>query len=135
MAILDNLGKYRDLGLLIIRVGLGVMMIVHGFPKMMGGVETWAKLGGTMSVIGIKFFPVFWGFMAAIAEGVGGLFLIIGLWNRPTLLLLAFTMLIAALMHLGKGDGLAGSSHAIELFCVFVGLLFLGPGKYSVDKK
>ena len=40
MAIFQTLGKYKDFGLLIMRVGLGVMMIVHGFPKMMGGVET-----------------------------------------------------------------------------------------------
>ncbi|UIR55644.1 DoxX family protein [Sphingobacterium sp. SRCM116780] len=135
MAILGTLGKYKDLGLLIMRIGLGVMMIVHGFPKIMGGVAMWKDLGASMSVLGIHFLPVFWGFMAAIAEGVGGLFLIIGLWNRPTLLFLAFTMLVAALVHLGKGDGLSGASHAIELFFVFIGLLFVGPGKYAVDKK
>ena len=135
MAIFQTLGKYKDFGLLIMRVGLGVMMIVHGFPKMMGGVETWTKLGGSMGVLGIHFLPVFWGFMAAIAEGVGGLFLLIGLWTRPTLLFLAFTMIVAALFHLGKGDGIKGESHAIELCCVFLGLLFIGPGKYSVDKK
>ncbi|HAE66424.1 MAG TPA: DoxX family protein, partial [Sphingobacterium sp.] len=34
MAIWNSLGKYRDTGLLILRVGLGVMMIMHGLPKL-----------------------------------------------------------------------------------------------------
>ncbi|RZK26274.1 MAG: DoxX family protein, partial [Flavobacterium sp.] len=28
-----------------------------------------------------------------------------------------------------------GASHAIELGIVFFSLIFIGPGKYSVDKK
>ncbi|MDH5828390.1 DoxX family protein [Sphingobacterium sp. SG20118] len=135
MAIFQTLGKYKDLGLLMIRIGLGAMMIVHGFPKIMGGMPMWEKLGASMGVLGVHFLPVFWGLMAAVTESIGGLFLLIGLWTRPSLLLLAFTMFIATLVHFGKGDGLNGASHAIELCFVFFGLLFIGPGKYSVDKK
>lgn len=135
MAIFDTLGKYRNTGLLILRVGLGVMMMVHGFPKLAGGPEGWTGLGGSMKVIGVDFLPVFWGFMAAVAEGVGGLMLVLGLFFRPANMALVFTMIIAALVHFGKGDGLSGASHAIELGFVFFALIFIGPGKYSVDKK
>ncbi len=135
MAMLDSLGKYRNTGLLILRVGLGVMMITHGFPKLSGGPSGWEGLGGSMKVVGIDFLPVFWGFMGAAAEAVGGLFLILGLFFRPVNVLLVITMLIAALVHFGKGDGLSGASHAIELGIVFFSLIFIGPGKYSIDKK
>jgi putative oxidoreductase len=135
MAILDSLGKYRNTGLLILRVGLGVMMITHGFPKLSGGPSGWEGLGGSMKVIGIDFLPVFWGFMAAVAEAIGGLFLILGIFFRPVNALLVVTMLIAALVHFAKGDGLSGASHAIELGIVFFSLIFIGPGKYSIDKK
>ena len=135
MAILDNLGKYRNTGLLILRVGLGAMMMAHGFPKIMGGPEKWTALGATMTVVGIDFLPIFWGFMAAITEGLGGFLLLLGLFFRPVNMLLAFTMFIAALMHLNKGDGVLGASHAIELGIVFCALIFIGPGKYSVDGK
>lgn len=135
MAILDSLGKYRNTGLLILRVGLGVMMITHGFPKLAGGPTGWEGLGGSMKVVGIDFLPVFWGFMGAAAEAVGGLFLILGLFFRPVNVLLVITMLIATLVHFGKGDGLSGASHAIELGIVFFSLIFIGPGKYSIDKK
>jgi len=135
MAILDSLGKYRNTGLLILRIGLGIMFMVHGFPKLAGGPTGWEGLGGSMKVVGIDFLPVVWGFMAAAAEGVGGLLLILGLFFRPVNILLVFTMIIAALVHFGKGDGLSGASHAIELGIVFFSLIFIGPGKYSIDKK
>jgi len=135
MAILDNLGKYRNTGLLLLRIGVGVMFIIHGFPKLAGGPKGWEGLGGSMNVIGIDFLPVFWGFMAAATETFGGFLLIVGLFYRPACILLVFTMIIAALVHFGKGDGLQGASHAIELGIVFFSLIFIGPGKYSVDKK
>ena len=135
MAIFDTLGKYRNTGLLILRVGLGAMMMVHGLPKIMGGPDKWAALGGSMKVIGIDFLPTFWGLMASLAEGMGGFLLLLGLFFRPVNMLLAFTMLIAALVHLNKGDGITGASHAIEVGIVFFSLIFIGPGKYSVDKK
>jgi len=135
MAILDNLGKYRNTGLLLLRIGIGTLFIIHGFPKLAGGPDGWAGLGGSMKVIGIDFLPVFWGFMAAATETFGGFLLIVGLFYRPACILLVFTMIIAALVHFNKGDGLKGASHAIELGIVFFSLIFIGPGKYSVDKK
>lgn len=135
MAIFDTLGKYRNTGLLILRIGLGAMMMVHGLPKIMDGPDKWAALGGSMKVIGINFLPTFWGLMAALAEGMGGFLLLLGLFFRPVNMLLTFTMIIAALVHFGKGDGIMGASHAIEVGIVFFSLIFIGPGKYSVDGK
>ena len=125
--------KYRDEGLLFIRVGLGIMFIMHGFPKMAGGPEQWAGLGMAMGNLGITFAPAFWGFMAAFAELVGGACLLLGLMFRPACALLTFTMIVATLFHLNNGDGIMGSSHAIEAFIVFFGLIFVGSGKYSID--
>ncbi len=135
MAILEKLGKYRNSGLLILRIGIGVMMMVHGFPKIAGGLDKWTALGGSMKVIGIHFTPTLFGFLAAISEGLGGFLLILGLFFRPVNMMLAFTMLIAALVHFGKGEGIMGASHAIELGVLFLALIFIGPGRYSVDKK
>ena len=71
-----------DLGLLVLRVGIGIIFIFHGFPKLIGGVETWTQIGSTMSLIGINFAPTFWGFMAAFAEAVGGVPIVFGLMHR-----------------------------------------------------
>ncbi|MEO8794678.1 MAG: DoxX family protein [Daejeonella sp.] len=135
MAILASLGKYRNTGLLIIRVGLGIMFMYHGYPKLLGGPDKWAAVGSSMKYVGIDFLPALWGFLAAATETFGGFLLLLGLAFRPVTLLLTFTMLIASIMHIKSGDGLGGASHAIEAAIVFLGLTFIGPGKYSVDKK
>jgi putative oxidoreductase len=135
MAILDNLGKYRNTGLLLLRVGIGLMFIIHGFPKLASGPNGWTSLGGSMNVIGIDFLPIFWGFMAAITETFGGFLLIVGLFYRPALILLVFTMVIATMVQFSKGESLKGASQAIEMGILFFSLIFIGPGKYSVDKK
>jgi len=131
---LSFLSRYRDSGLLILRVGLGVMYIFHGLPKLSGGPALWEKLGMATRYVGIEVFPVFFGFMASFAEVFGGIFLILGFLFRPALLLLLSTMVVAASMHLGKGEGLKVASHAIENGIVFLALLFVGPGRFSIDR-
>ena len=31
-------------GLLVLRVGIGIIFIIHGMPKLMGGIEGWTQL-------------------------------------------------------------------------------------------
>ena len=130
-----NNAKTKDIGLLIIRIGIGAMMLYHGLPKLMAGPQNWEVLGKAMGFLGITFAPQFWGFMAAFAEAVGGIALVAGLCFRPFCALLTFEMIVASVMHLSKGDGLFVASHAIELAILFFGLIFIGPGSYSIDEK
>ena len=135
MATTNTFLRNKDFGLLIIRAGIGLSMLtLHGLPKITGGIDKWTAIGGSMKVIGINFLPVFWGFAAAATETFGAFLLILGLFHRPVSALLAFTMLIATLVHLNNGDGISVASHAMELGLVFFGLIFTGPGKYAVDK-
>jgi len=135
MAMLSNLGNYRNFGLLIIRVGLGIMFVLHGYPKLLGGVEKWTAIGSATKYVGIHFLPTFWGLMSGCVETFGGFLLVIGLAFRPVCLLLLINLIIAAAMHFGTGGGLEQAAHAIEDAIVFAGLLFVGPGRYSVDGK
>lgn len=121
--------------LFLIRVGFGIIFIFHGFPKIAGGVDTWTWLGESMGLVGLGFAPAFWGFMAAISEFVGGILLVLGLLTRPAALLMAFTMLIAAIMHITGGDDLNTILHPLKGFVVFIALLYGGPGKYAIDNK
>jgi putative oxidoreductase len=132
--LFSNLSKYKDFGLLVIRVGLGIMFIYHGLPKLMGGEDMWMKVGSSAKYVGITFAPVFWGFMAGTVEALGGLFLIIGLAFRPVCLLLIINLIVAAAYHFGSGGGMEAAAHAIEDAIMFAGLFFIGPGSYSLDK-
>ena len=133
--LLKFLGKHRDLGLLILRLGLGAIYIVHGLPKLIGGPKAWIDYGHAMGHVGIHFWPVFWGFMAAVSEGIGGVLLILGAFYRPVCLLLAFTMTIATVSLVsGKGRDFKQYSHPLKMAFVFVGLACIGPGRFSIDK-
>ena len=133
--ILTFLDKHRDIGLLILRIGFGCLFLFHGLPKLFGGPEKWERLGGAMATFGITFLPAFWGFMAAISEALGGICLILGLFMRPACILLTITMLVAAASHLSRGEGLGGAAHALKAGIVFLSLILIGPGKYSLDEK
>lgn len=135
MLALKFLGKFRDIGLLVLRVGLGLSFIVHGAGKMFGGPEMWTNLGGAMANWGMTMFPMFWGFMAAFSEFAGGILFILGFMFRPAAILLTITMAVATTMHITKGDPFTVYSHALELGIVFFSLIFVGPGKFSIDRE
>ena len=122
-------------GLLVLRIGIGMIFIIHGVPKLMGGVKSWIQLGSTMSIVGVSFTPAFWGFMAVVAEVLGGLFIVLGLMHRFVALFLMFTMIIALLVHVTAGDPFAVYSNALKALVVFIALLISGPGIYSFDYK
>ena len=124
-----------SLGLLILRVGIGSMFMLHGAPKLMGGVEKWEELGEAMESLGITALPAFWGFMGGFAEFVGGLCLVLGIFWAPACLLLVITMIVATATHLSLGDPFPRYSHAVESAILFISLIFIGAGQYRLSKK
>lgn len=124
-----------DLALLVLRVGLGAMMIGHGWGKLTGGPEKWARLGTAMETFGISFAPTFWGFCASAAETFGGLALILGLGTRFAAAALAFTMFVAWAKHVSAGDSFVSWSHSAEDGIAFLALILAGGGRYSLDQK
>ncbi|MBN3040391.1 MAG: DoxX family protein [Candidatus Omnitrophica bacterium] len=133
MKILNE--NFKHSGILILRAGIGIMFIMHGFPKIAAGYEKWSSLGMAMTNLGISFAPAFWGFMAAFSEFGGGILLIIGFLTRAASGFMAFTMLVASLLLINKGNGVMAASQPIELFVVFLSLVFIGAGKFSLDYK
>jgi putative oxidoreductase len=131
--ILTSLTRFREHGLLLLRIALGAFFFyVHGWPKLAGGLAKWKEIGHAMQVVHIHFAPVFWGFMAAFSESIGAALLLLGFCFRPACILLTITMTVASLTQLKHGLGEA--SHPIELGILFFSLIFIGPGKYSIDK-
>ena len=132
--ILTSLTRFREAGLLFMRVALGCFYIyAHGWPKLVGGIAKWKAVGTAMKHVGITFAPAFWGFMAAFSESIGCALFVLGLFFRPSCILLVITISVASIMHYHNG-GVVKASHAIELAIVFFSLIFIGPGKFSVDK-
>lgn len=138
--ILSYLQQDRtDAGILVIRLVIGLSMaFLHGYGKITGGPELWARIGGSMENLGISFTPVFWGFMAAVAEFFASLAIVLGILFRPAAAMLIITMFVAAVNHLSlpadnPRSGLSGASHALEFMAVYVGLFLTGAGRYKLS--
>ena len=122
-----------DLGLLLIRVGMGASFCYfYGFAKLMGGPHMWEGIGSVMGKLGIHFYPVVWGFLAALSESLGAALIVLGIFTRTAAACLAFTMIMAVIHHVTAGDELVKASHAIEAGMVFLALMAAGSGKYAV---
>src|ERR1700729_1652390 len=101
--LLTSLTKFRDSGLLFLRVALGAFYIyAHGWHKLAGGVHAWREIGLAVRYIGIHFAPVFWGLMAALSETLGCVLVILGFLFRPACIGLLITLLVASAMLLRK---------------------------------
>jgi putative oxidoreductase len=125
--------RYRDTGIMLLRLGFGIMFVFHGMPILMAGAEKWADIGGSMNQFGIHFWPAFWGFMSAFTDFAGGILLIMGLFTRTVSVFMFLNMAVAVSVHLKDPDFMKSGSHATEDAIVFLSLIFIGAGRFSLD--
>ena len=134
MAALQFLGKYRETGLLLIRVSLGLIFIGLIAPVLWSGERSWEHFGSAMRHLDFHSNFKFWGVLGALVGCIGGVLMVLGLFFRIGVLL----VLIITLIHLaalwGSHAGLYPRLPALEISILLVSLLLIGPGKYSVDK-
>ena len=71
----------------------------------------------------------------ALAETLGGLLVITGIFFRPALIALLFTMFIAVIVNMKPGDTFGDWSEAAEIGVVCLGLFVSGAGKYVLRVK
>ncbi len=122
----------RNLGLLLLRVFIGAGMASHGIPKLQAGPALWERLGGVMNNLGVPGPAVFWGFMAALAEGVGGILLALGAFTTLASFMMIFTMSIAVFV-VHASDPFSDKEKALLYLFGALPFLFKGAGRYSVD--
>ena len=128
-------GFYRNIGLLILRVGLGSVYTLQGIPILFGGPERWISHGAIVEQMGIGVEPMFFGFLAGITEFFGGLLLLAGLFYRQVLILFILVVLALMASYVGQGADYAMISHQLKMAIVFMSMIFIGPGKYSIDNR
>lgn len=113
--------------MLILRLGFGILMMMHGYNKLIHFGEMQHKfmnfmgIGSTMSLALVVF-----------AEFFCSLFLILGLFTR----LAAIPLIIATCVMIFKAhnaDFFGEGEHAALYLTGYLVLLFVGPGRVSVD--
>ncbi|MBK5720566.1 DoxX family protein [Dysgonomonas sp. Marseille-P4677] len=132
MKVLD---RNIDLGLLILRLSVGVLMLLHGISKLIYGV---GFIEQTVIDAGL---PSFVAYGVYVGELIMPLFIILGYATRIASAIFAFNMIVAVgLAHVADIFTLnAVGGWAIELqglyFFAAVALVFTGGGKYALSSK
>ena len=122
-----------DLALLLLRVVLGIVMLVHGVPKLLhfGGIaQGFAGMGIPAPTLAALF--------AALAEAGGGVLMLLGVATDVAGLLFAIDMLGAIIfVHAAKGfsAGNGGYEFPLVLLTMALAIAFAGPGRYSAGPR
>ncbi len=125
-------------GLLIIRLGVGLIVAAHGAQKLFGWWGGAGMTGWTQMVRKLRIRPAGpWAWVAALAEFGGGLMVALGLLTPLAALAVAGSMVVAiATVHLSKGfwNGKGGYEFNLLILATLIGLAFTGGGAYSLDR-
>jgi putative oxidoreductase len=117
-----------DVVLLMLRIGVGSMMLVHGLPKlemlMAGGEVQFPGVMGMNPTLSLT--------LAVFAEFFCSILLILGLATRFATIPLIITMLIAVFV-IHANDPFANQELGLHYLLTYLALLILGAGKFSVD--
>jgi putative oxidoreductase len=127
-----------SLGLLVLRVVLGIIMVAHGAQKLFGW---WGGPGlrGTAGMCEHLAFrtPLLMACGLALAETIGGLSIAFGLLTPLGALLVVLVMANAVyLVHLPKGFFASNGGYEFNLSIAggVIALAATGPGRYSLDR-
>jgi putative oxidoreductase len=126
-----------NIGLLIIRLVIGVLFVGHGAQKLFGWFGGYGikGTGGWFESIGIK--PgVTMALLAGLAELLGGLLFALGLLTPLAGIMIAGTMVMAiAKVHAPNGlwSTANGYEYNLTLLAVAIGVALIGPGQYALD--
>lgn len=117
-----------DTALLIARVGIGVLMLTHGIPKLImlfsGAPVQFPPIMGMSAEASLA--------LAVFAEVICSIFLIVGFATRLAVIPIAITMLVAVLF-IHSADPFAKQEPALQYLLVYLVLLFAGSGRFSFD--
>lgn len=124
-----------DIGKLILRLTLGVLLLLHGIAKVTRGVPGIEKM---VEGIGL---PSYFAFGVYAGEVLAPILVLIGFYTRLGAALIVVNMLFAiVLAHradlyvLDKSGGWALELQAFFLFTALA-LVLMGPGRFSINRR
>ncbi len=124
-----------DIGKLLLRLTLGILMLLHGISKMRYGVS------GIEGMVQSHGLPGFLAYGVFIGEVLAPLLVISGFYARIGSLIMVFNMVVAiALAHssqlfgLGKSGGWELELQGFFLFTAIV-VALIGPGKFGINRR
>ncbi len=126
-----------DFSLLLLRVFVGLLVAAHGAQKVFGWFGGPGIPGTQQMVRRLDVHPsIFWAWVSALNELVGGLLLALG-FLMPLGPLMIFANMLTAIfgVHIGKGfwNTKGGVEFPLTLLVAAAAMGFAGAGIYSID--
>ena len=133
----ELLGAGAHIGLLIIRLGMGFLFIIHGYPKMTGRWVVGTKGSRESFIESIRGLGLPFAHQLAVVLGAvmffGGILLSVGLWTRGVALILSVIMVVAFGRNYFRKGFLGSGDFPFSVLVALLGLVFLGSGFISLD--
>lgn len=120
--------RNTDIALLLLRLGVGGLMLTHGIPKLMRLFGNDPIQFGDPIGIGVEASLT----LTVFSEVVCSILIIIGLGTRLASIPLIFTMVVAFFV-VHAADPFQRKELALFFLIVFLVLFLTGSGKYSLD--
>jgi putative oxidoreductase len=124
-------GTTQDLGKLILRASLALLILFHGVSKIMGGID---PIMGMVAQAGL---PPQAGYLVYVGEVAAPLLMLLGAWTRLAALIVAVNMVVAILLvhtsqffTLSKAGGWALELQGMYLAAALA-VALLGAGRHS----
>lgn len=124
-----------DLGKLLLRVGVGGLMLFHGIYKMMHGFQ------GIKDLLIAKGLPELLWIGAFVGEVICALCVLLGVFTRISALIIAIVMVFSIYLKFGMGGFELGKTGApiVELNLLYLfsalAIFFTGGGRYALYKR
>ena len=126
--IFDVQPLYMDGVLLTARIFIGVLMLVHGLPKL--GMLLSGDPVDFPAIMGLS--PKLSLFLAVVSEVICSVLILIGLGTRLAVIPLIITMLVAV-FYFHLNDPFSAKEMGLHYLLVYALLFITGSGKYSLD--
>jgi len=123
------LAKNNYLGIPLLRVGVAVVFIYHGYHKLFGLGPV--KTAQYFDSVGIPLSSIA-AYVSGSAELFGGVMVGIGLLTRQASLFLIIDMLVAIFVA-HRADVYPAQEHAIQMAILSLATLFSGSGRWSLE--
>lgn len=126
---MKSLNSLQPVGLLLLRLTLGMIFFTHGYPKL---AHSGAGMQGFFVQHGL---PGYFVYVAGVVEVFGGILLVLGLFTRGAALLLAIEMGVAIWKVHSGGGYLAVHNYEfpLALLAASLALATVGAGRLSLD--
>ena len=131
----DSQNRKIHSGLLIIRLGLTGVLLWHALPKLFDGLQQWQNVGLGLSTLNVGLPPVILGFTVLILEALGGVSFVFGYFFRGACIVLFIIFGFYFFLYLQKPGYGTLMLWSLGLAFVFLGLVYVGPGRYSIAVK